>query len=223
MKKLFKTLTVLVAITALGFGFASCKNNDDDSSSGGALAGACGAGAATGKYNYNGTGVHTIDGTVVAKYKGTYTDLNAVGSTNYDYVLTFYQKDGKNLYQADYYNHVEGQQVSETWEIGFYKGNPAVDGTVYLVTDEYASKYTKSNGQQVTEWNAAVYKKNGDVDASGERIKHDASWWLANGDLSDYIITISEGKIRAPVNEVILHCKYPYMPTGLYGLCLERQ
>ena len=221
MKKLFKTLTVLVAITALGFGFASCKNNDDDSSSGGALAGAGGAGAATGKYNYNGTGVHTIDGTVVAKYKGTYTDLSWTGniSTNYDYVLTFYQKEGKNLYQADYYNHVEGQQVSETWEIGFYKGNPATDGTVYLVKDEYASKYTKSNGQQVTEWNAAVYKKNGDVDASGERIKHDASWWLANGDLSDYI-TISDGKIEVTWD---LHCKYTYEPSGFRDLRLERQ
>ena len=222
MKKLFKTLTVLVAITALGFGFASCKNNDDDSSSGGALAGAGGAGVATGKYNYNGTGVHTIDGTVVAKYKGTYTNLSTGGSTNYDYVLTFYQKDGKNLYQADYYNHVEGQQVSETWEIGFYKGNPAVDGTVYLVTDEYAT-FRDNFGQKSYYWTAKTYTKKGDVDASGERIKHDASWWLANGDLSNYIITISEGKIRGPVDGVILHCKYPYMPTELLGLCLERQ
>ncbi len=94
MKKLFKTLVVLASVVALGFGFASCKNNDDDSTPAVALAG---AGGATGKYNYNGTGVHTIDGTVVAKYKGTYTNLSTGGNTNYDYVLTFYQKDGKNL------------------------------------------------------------------------------------------------------------------------------
>ncbi|MBR0098312.1 MAG: hypothetical protein IJP90_01195 [Treponema sp.] len=96
MKKLFKTLVVLASVVALGFGFASCKNNDDDSTPAVALAG---AGGATGKYNYNGTGVHTIDGTVVAKYKGTYTDLSWSGKTtiNYDYVLTFYQKDGTNL------------------------------------------------------------------------------------------------------------------------------
>lgn len=30
---------------------------------------------------------------------------------------------------------------------------------------------------------AQTYKKDGDVDANGERIEHDASWWLANGDL----------------------------------------
>lgn len=70
---------------------------------------------------------------------------------------------------------------------------------------------------------AQTYKKDGDVDANGERIEHDASWWLANGDLSHYIITISEGKISAPVNSVILHCKYPYEPTGLDGLRLYRQ
>ena len=210
MKKLFKTLVVLASVVALGFGFASCKNNDDDSSSAVALAG---AGAATGKYNYNGTGVHTIDGTEVAKFKGTYKE----GLSNYDYVLTFYQKDGKNLYQADYYNHVESEKVSETWEIGFYKGNPATDGKVYLVMDEYAT-FTDYFGQKSYYWTAKTYKKNGDVDASGERIEHDASWWLANGDLSDYI-TISEGKISGTWP---LHCKYPYF-IGFRDFRLERQ
>ncbi len=35
MKKLFKTLAVLAAVAALGFGFASCSNDDDSSSGGG--------------------------------------------------------------------------------------------------------------------------------------------------------------------------------------------
>ena len=68
---------------------------------------------------------------------------------------------------------------------------------------------------------AKTYKKDGDVDANGERIEHDASWWLANGDLREYdTITISDGKTRV---ERSLHCKYPYEPTGLDGLRLYRQ
>lgn len=66
---------------------------------------------------------------------------------------------------------------------------------------------------------AKTYKKDGDVDANGERIEHDASWWLANGDLSHYI-TISEGKLRGTW---YLHCKYPYEPTGFKDLLLYRQ
>ena len=34
MKKLFKTLAVLVAVAALGFGFVSCGGDDDSTSNG---------------------------------------------------------------------------------------------------------------------------------------------------------------------------------------------
>lgn len=107
MKKLFKTLAVLAAVAALGFGFASCSSDDGGSSSG------------SGSGGSSSSKLKEIKGTTVAVFE------------DHPYRVTFYADGDKNLYQYD------DLASARTEAQGTYNGDPTQDGTITLTCTGY--------------------------------------------------------------------------------------
>ena len=120
MKKIFKLVAVLAALTVAGFGFVACSDDDDDGE--------------TVIYDLR----KPISGDVVATYAGSQTEKVGIGEVVVTLTITFYTAGNQTVFQGDQKVVAGNQAAYFTFCEGTYDGDPTTNGTVALtVTKDY--------------------------------------------------------------------------------------